>query len=150
MSVKKFLKSIKFPGLDAVYEVPVTSVNGMTGDVEVESGGVTSWNDLTDKPFWKEVESVEIFPETASTRVLPASDGTFKPIFENEEVSHIPSDGESVTVRFNGTEYKCLAVFDGEAAIFGNIPLLGVEDHPYSIDVPLFDGTKTGSCWRKF
>lgn len=35
MSVKKFLKSIKFPGLDSVYEVPVTSVNGMTGDVEV-------------------------------------------------------------------------------------------------------------------
>lgn len=33
---------------------PVTSVNGMTGDVVIEvgsGGGVTSWNDLEDKPF---------------------------------------------------------------------------------------------------
>ena len=29
----------------------VTSVNGMTGDVVVETGGASSWNDLTDNPF---------------------------------------------------------------------------------------------------
>ena len=37
---------------------PVTSVNGMTGDVVIEAGsggGVTSWNDLEDKPFGEEV-----------------------------------------------------------------------------------------------
>lgn len=33
---------------------PVTSVNGMTGDVVIkaDSAGVSSWNDLTDKPFY--------------------------------------------------------------------------------------------------
>lgn len=43
---------------------PVTSVNGMTGDVVIEmpSGGtgVSSWNDLTDKPFYEEPSDIAI------------------------------------------------------------------------------------------
>lgn len=45
-------------------EIPVTSVNGMTGDVVIEAGGVTSWNDLKDKPFG-----------TEGTRVVAEWDG---------------------------------------------------------------------------
>ena len=46
--------------------VPVTSVNGMTGDVVIEvsggngSGGVSSWNDLTDKPFYEKDVEIDI------------------------------------------------------------------------------------------
>lgn len=37
------------------FEVPVTSVNGMTGDVVIElDPGVKSWNELTDRPFYEE------------------------------------------------------------------------------------------------
>lgn len=42
--------------------VPVTSVNGMTGDVviEIPEGFSGSWNDLVDKPFYEEGEQTTI------------------------------------------------------------------------------------------
>lgn len=44
------------PDLDGNINV-VTSVNGMTGDVVIEAGGASSWNDLADKPFGEEVNT---------------------------------------------------------------------------------------------
>ena len=50
IAASNFVPEVEIPEIN----YPVTSVNGMTGDVVIEvgngSGGVTSWNDLTDKP----------------------------------------------------------------------------------------------------
>ena len=64
------------------------------------TGGVTSWNDLTDKPFYRELEeSVIILQE----QTFYAIDGTIDfPIF-----SLIL--GETYSIRWNGALYTCVA-----------------------------------------
>lgn len=67
-------------------------------------GGVTSWNDLENKPFGEEVQIVELFPETLLTESIEMRDPTWV----------VPMDGESLivgetyVVRWNGVEYECV------------------------------------------
>ena len=55
--VKELIGNIEIPEVN----YPVTSVNGMTGDVVIEAeSGVSSWNDLEDRPFYEETNPVTI------------------------------------------------------------------------------------------
>lgn len=75
----------------------VSSVNGQTGDVTVQVG-VTSWNDLRDRPFGEEkVETVAIPEQT-----VPAAIGTGTDLeYNNAELS------ETCIVIFDGVRYEC-------------------------------------------
>ena len=79
-------------GYDCQYNVP---------DRPVKNGGVSSWNDLTDKPFYEESGIVEILPE------LTAEVG------EDSGVAMLPAAhiivGNLYTVTYNGTAYECVA-----------------------------------------
>lgn len=63
-------------------------------------GGVTSWNDLEDKPFYSEVGLTELLPEMTVA-------------FESAEMpllAVVPLEvGQAYTVKWNGTEYPCTA-----------------------------------------
>lgn len=82
------------------------------------SGGVTSWNDLTDKPFYEEGGMVGVLAETTLT--YSADDDAFVlPMFPVVV-------GETYIVNLNGTEYPCVAhdlsfVMGVEAYGMGNL-----------------------------
>lgn len=72
------------------------------------SGGASSWNDLTDKPFYEEEGGLtELLPET--TPEYDESGGQFFIMAAPELV-----DGETYMVNWNGTEYqtKCVDITD--------------------------------------
>lgn len=84
------------------------------------SGGVSSWNDLTDKPFG----NVEILPKTTLT-APEESPGEF--LLETVTIEV----GKTYTIVYNGTEYSCTGVdtaaIDPEMSggvLLGNISLL--------------------------
>lgn len=64
-------------------------------------GGVTSWNDLTDKPFDKEF--IDGYDEILESNYYIPSDGSIK----LRTFEMIPN--ETYGVRWNGTLYKCVA-----------------------------------------
>ena len=66
------------------------------------SGGVSSWNDLTDKPFYAEHSETFILPETMMD--MESSEGVI-----SEPLGGSMVIGESYTVMWNGTEYTCIA-----------------------------------------
>ena len=91
-------------------------------------GGVSSWNDLTDKPFYEESSIVEILPETTLTTTDP---GEFI-IAENPPVIE---GGKTYVVGWNGTDYTCgsvdLAELSGgqvSGVMVGNMSLQGLAD----------------------
>lgn len=91
--------------------VKIKKINGY----ELEgSGGVTSWNDLEDRPFYTEGGgSVELMPET---QAIDTGDGTFV-IPENVPQLTV---GETYTVKYNGAVYECVAQ-DASALVTGGI-----------------------------
>ena len=118
------------------------------------SGGVTSWNDLTDKPFYEEVVEGYILPETT----LTGTDGQM--IITNE--FHL-QDGQTYTVKWNGTEYTCACIEEevglyglgnlgammggestGEPFVIMNGESLGLGDAGYGVAVAL-DGSSTAT-----
>lgn len=81
----------------------VLSVNGVTpdenGNVEVETGGVTSWNDLEDKPFgvanetvWVEVDRADNIEDSSSTLNTVAFNNLKIVDGKQYKVSIIPTD----------------------------------------------------------
>ena len=102
------------------------------------SGGVTSWNDLTDRPFGEEQGLVEVLPE-----ITVALDGG------NGFLATIPPlvIGENYTVNWNGTKYSCVAqdmsaVALGAVAI-GNLKDFGVADTGEPFVIAVFPGENT-------
>lgn len=87
-------------------------------------GGVSSWNDLTDKPFYSEEGEAAILPETA----VEFSEGGEGGIADS--VSLVV--GEVYTVKWNGAEYICTATnFDMEGmqcVALGNIAVMSGGD----------------------
>ena len=82
-------------------------------------GGVSSWNDLTDKPFYSTVG--EILPET--TVELNDSQGMFP-------VDFLFYAGSTYIVTYNGVEYSLVAMDFPEypgAAFIGNGEFLGLD-----------------------
>ena len=104
----------------------------------VTSGGVSSWNDLKDKPFYDEI--VEILPETQMVYYEDA--GVF-----GVEFAHTFIEGNTYIVNWNGTEYTCVAFAydeDGDgvtdAVVVGNLAVFGGENN----GAPFLLATKEG------
>ena len=113
---------------------PTLSISGKTDLVTKigkeylpdDIGGVTSYNDLTDKPFWKETEKIAIHTEPISVTTTDmggmngASGVLVKPVPETTNY-----------VVFDGIEYECAPYFSEEAQSlvlgsldFGKYPFL--------------------------
>ena len=91
------------------------------------AGGVTSWNDLTDKPFYSEVITGEILPETVVTESM---------MLLSQPLNLIV--GSIYTLIYNGIEHKFTAVeFAPEEGMsficLGNTSIFGGVDNS---DVP--------------
>ncbi len=97
-----------------------------TPEPESGSGGVSSWNELADRPFYSEVAVGTVLAETS-------------PAFNEDASAFILTDsirvitGEGYTVNWNGTEYTCVCVEvdsgDGiMAQALGNLAAIGGED----------------------
>lgn len=86
-------------------------------------GGVTSWNDLTDKPFYEEI-SVETYADSLEVEVASAGEPVMLPVaFDIQE--------ESVyAVTIDETEYRCKAYMSSEVGIpvIGNGALAGLAE----------------------
>ena len=103
------------------------------------SGGVSSWNDLTDKPF----DIVELLPDTQFVYV--DSMGLFMAQTDFQFVA-----GKTYTINWNGTEYTTTAktyFYGGNVLIaVGNEAFVGGETNgmPFVIGITLFDSTAKG------
>lgn len=71
-----------------------------TEAIEVSGGGVTSWNDLTDKPFGEGVRLVE-------TVLLEETTGVGSGVWERLNSSLV--EGETYLVTWDGVDYECVA-----------------------------------------
>ena len=97
-------------------------------------GGVSSWNDLTDKPFFDE-----------DGYLLPETTATFEPMEEIDgmpglmyETKAAPKNLENYTVKYAGAKYICKAVeVDLGVFMFGNQLMMGGEDsgEPFAVIV---------------
>lgn len=88
-------------------------------------GGVTSWNDLTDKPFYEETAEKDFYPETQVT----TTEGN-EALLENNMILEV---GKTYLVNWNGTSYE-LDSFefsaDGMSAVcIGNEAMMGGADN---------------------
>lgn len=82
------------------------------------SGGVTSWNDLTDKPFYKTTTVKEILPETKVESVVDGEGGDAYTIYGLTEP--LPTNltaGARYIVTVNGVVYNTTAVDMGEGLV---------------------------------
>ncbi len=88
------------------------------------AGGVSSWNDLTDKPFGTEIGMVEVLGETA---LETDEDGGFAAV-----VSTSVEVGKKYSVIWNGSEYEATAEVmdtgDQVLAVLGNMVATGGTD----------------------
>lgn len=90
--------------------------------------GVSSWNDLTDKPFGEENGLVDILPITQYNNF--AFDSTYGVYGTAEQVQYMLTVGETYRVFWDGVEYECTAqdasvLMDGTVAI-GNLYNFGL------------------------
>lgn len=90
-------------------------------------GGVSSWNDLTDKPFYSEMVEKDFYPET---QITTDEDSDFVALLENEMLLEL---GKTYLVNWNGTSYE-LDSFefsaDGMSAVcIGNGAMMGGADN---------------------
>lgn len=94
--------------------------NGGTG------GGASSWNDLTDRPFYS--EPGEVLPET-TVEIDPEMGMAALP----DMAIHA---GDECTIKYNGTEYVCKCVDMGDGALaLGNWGVLD-EENPVDTGEP--------------
>lgn len=95
------------------------------------NGGVTSWNDLTDRPFYE--EQMVVFEQTVDC--TSDMDGAYLGTVKNPPF--IPSN-QTYIVTWNGTKYTCNAidaVGDGSVYAIGNAGFLGgnMTEEPFLI-----------------
>lgn len=76
--------------------------------------GVTSWNDLTDKPFYKTTTVKEILPKTTVEHIYDEENTADVFVIPGEPGSIYIAVGAYCIVNYNGVEYKATAHdFDG-------------------------------------
>lgn len=96
-------------------------------------GGVSSWNDLTDKPFEEVTEEGYVLPETTAENVDGMGAIT-------EPYNAMPTPGKVYKVMWNGVEYNCAAInsalMGDNYTTLGNTSAMGGEvatDDPFLI-----------------
>lgn len=112
---------------------PITRMEKFLKQYGGGSGGVTSWNDLTDKPFGETTTVKEVLAECQPEFV--AAQG----MFALNSVPDIEAGAEYI-VNWNGVEYKCTAVQTAEDSsakviALGNLSATGGENtgEPFTI-----------------
>lgn len=129
---------------------PITRMEKFLKQYGGGSGGVTSWNDLTDKPFGDNADGT-VYPmsgkyvegmgyvEKSVKETFPVQEITFddeggcrlEADFEKPEI------GQECIVTLDGVEYTCVAWDCVVAAAVGNGALAGFEtetDHPFFLE----------------
>lgn len=87
---------------------PITRMEKFLKQYGGGSGGVTSWNDLTDKPFGETTTVKEVLAEC---QPVDAGDGMYQALLASSPDVAV---GEKYIVTYNGADYLCEAV-DGAA-----------------------------------
>lgn len=131
--------AIEFKKLSEVEQIESASDNATVlieedGDIKrVAKGevGVTSWNDLEDKPFGVKTEMVEILPEQSVTKETDAG-GYWRAYITKANANSVIKDGEEYTVVFNG-ESESFVVDDGEMEKIDNF-LIEIYDDRISVE----------------
>ena len=105
---------------------PITRMEKFLKEFGGSGGGVSSWNDLTDKPFYEEASTVEVLAETALIVDADLAEGF---IFTNP----ITLEAEKTyNINYNGVSYSCVAnelAMEGKTSItLGNMSVIGGED----------------------
>lgn len=111
----------------------------------VNKGGASSWNDLTDKPFWEEVTTEEILAETLFTEdSFTISNGD---VFTEITIPALVV-GNKYTVTFDGIVYE-QECFSDEGLGFTTIgtPYGGDwSEYPYPFTLITFPNGKSALC----
>jgi hypothetical protein len=84
----------------------------MTGDVVIENGGVTSWNDLEDKPFYEEITKSDALYDTQKLAFKaqdPSLGNYYMTVVEVSDFDESFIDGNTYIVTWNEKDYTCVA-----------------------------------------
>lgn len=106
------------------------------------AGGVSSWNDLTDKPFYTSVEFGEI---------VPSQSVEFSEKYGRGIASNFPPNdtklinGEEYTITWDGVEYKCTPFGMNGKLYLGN---MGIMQGNEGTGEPFLMVTSDGSSWQ--
>ena len=109
-------------GYDAVARKKIKELEGKVGGGSA-GGGVSSWNDLTDKPFYKTTEKIEVPSQTVS---FTNQGGMYMGMI-HATLNGSPNVGDIVFVNWGGQKFNCpvLASTEGTTLI-GNGALVGM------------------------
>lgn len=115
---------------------------------KVESAPQYSWNDIADKPFGGEIQSIELMNDTISFDYLSKITEAFYGygygyIFNNDVSKAIDAGFNTATVEWNGTEYAVEPIIEDGAIILGNFEILdGIGDNglPFAMAIGKADG----------
>lgn len=86
-------------------------------------GGASSWNDLTDKPFYSEIKKIELLPET--TTIATDKGGVLRLLIG---AAPAPTIGETYEITLDGTTYVLEAGSLDGVAFVGNLSIAGMSD----------------------
>lgn len=114
-----YVWKLKYTGDDRNDHEAIFGVGGSGG------GGVSSWNDLTDKPFYKTTEKIEVGSQTVTFADM---DGMYIGVMP-ASVNTLPDVGGIVSVNWGGQKFNCpvLDSMNG-MALAGNGALAGMGD----------------------
>ena len=127
----------------------VKTVNGTepdeNGNIEVETASSSSWNDLTDKPFYSEVKDVFYLEETTVSGFdNPSGDyWTVWMLDEPLKLSNQIKVGEKYIVTWDGVDYEA-TLFEDEAGSYLGINYYGYgydDSFPFGFWINQWDGT---------
>ena len=115
---------------------------GAQGPKGEKGDGVTSWNQLEDKPFYAETTVTEVLAECQPEFVADMD------MFGLDTVPEVNVGAEYI-VNWNGTEYKCTAVLTSEdvaskTVVLGNMAADGGEDTGEPFAVVILYGSQEG------
>ena len=116
------------------------ALNGKLG--LAPGGGVSSWNDLIDKPFYTSVEFGEVVPSQSVEFSEKNGFGMASNFLPNGTKL---INGEEYTITWDGVEYKCTS-FDMDGQLFlGNI---GIVQGSEGTGEPFLMAISDSSSWR--
>lgn len=124
-------------------------LNGEWSKINVDSGGsdgVSSWNDLADKPFYTDGKWNELVSETALTFTLVDGMSQFSTTPTIEMLEMYDSEWGKALVLWDGIEYECEPKSYYGIKAIGNVEFVngtGNSEEPFAILVD--DGTLAGS-----